>query len=175
MKITADPAIARADHQRAVSEFLAAARAVSPEQWERKPDAEHWSPAQIAEHIRMTYVLVGEQFSGGDGLRVRTSWYMRALLRWKFLKGLLESGVFPKGARAPREVRPGNGPFEREATLAAIERAAQETENKLISRWSDPSCIMTHHVFGELKTPEGARLLTVHTAHHAAQVRTATR
>lgn len=175
MKIPADPATARADHQRAVRDFLSAARDVPPERWEQKPDAEHWSPAQIAEHIRMTYVLVGEQFSGGSGLRVRTSWYMRALLRWKFLKGLLESGVFPKGARAPREVRPGDGPFEREAMLAAIERAAQETENKLIDRWADPNRIMTHHVFGELKTLEGARLLTVHTAHHAAQVRAALR
>lgn len=175
MKIPADPATARADHQRAVQEFLTAAREVPPEHWEKKPDAQHWSPSQIAEHVRMTYEVVSAQFSGGQGLRVRTSWYMRALLRWKFLKGLLETGVFPKGARAPREVRPGDGPFDRDSTLTALERAALATENKLVERWTDASCIMTHHVFGELKTPEGARLVTVHTAHHAAQLRAAVR
>lgn len=170
VNITLDPIIARADHQRAVEEFLAAARAVPADQWERAPDDAHWSPSQIAEHVRMTYAVVSAQFAGGPGLRVRTTWWMRTVLRWKFLKGILENGAFPKGARAPKEIRPGQGPFDRETVLTALQRAANETEERLISRWSDPSSQMTHHVFGALRPPQGARLVTVHTRHHAGQL-----
>ncbi|MEQ1689896.1 MAG: DinB family protein [Gemmatimonas sp.] len=170
MHVTFDPEVARADHQRAVAEFVAAARAVSVAAWERKPDDTHWSPAQITEHVRMTYEVVGAQFTGGPGLRVRTTWWARLMLRWRFLGSILESGVFPEGARAPREIRPGDGPFDRETVIDALERAATVTENRLVAGWTDPNCQMTHHVFGRLRPPQGARLVTVHTAHHAAQL-----
>ena len=171
MQITTDPAAARIEHQRAVAEFVEAAHAIAAANWERKPDDAHWSPAQIAEHVRLTYEVVGEQFVGGPGLRVRTNWWTRLLLRWKFLDGILENGVLPKGALAPREVRPGDGPFERDAVLSAIERAALVTEDRLVASWNDQRAVMTHHVFGRLEPPQGARLVTVHTAHHAAQLR----
>ena len=171
MRVTLDPAVARVDHQRAVAEILAAARALTLEQWERAPDPQHWSPAQIAQHVRLTYEVVSAQFSGGPGLRVRSSGWLRPILRWKFLPAILESGKFPPSAKAPSEIRPAAGPFEREPLLDALERAAEATERQFAERWNDPTCLMTHHVFGTLRPPQGARLVTVHTAHHAAQLR----
>lgn len=171
MQIPGEPTVARTDHRRAVAEFVAAARAVDIARWERKPDGDRWSPAQIAEHVRLTYEVVGAQFSGGPGLRVRMPWWKRLPLRWAFLGRILESGVFPKGAWAPREIRPGDGPFDRETVLAALERTAAATEDILVARWTDGSRIMTHHVFGALDSPMGARLATVHTLHHAKQLR----
>lgn len=171
MHIPTDPAVARADHQAAVAEFVAAARAVSLDTWERKPDATHWSPAQIAEHVRKTYEVVSAQFTGGPGLVVRSKWWLRPFIKWTFLGRILETGVFPASARAPREIRPGDGPFDRETLLAALQKAASATENMLTTRWTDPNCTMTHHVFGALRPPEGARLVTVHTLHHAKQLR----
>jgi len=171
MRIPNDPAVARADHQRAIADFVAAARAVPADRWERRPDDAHWSPAQIVEHLRLTYDVVGAQFAGGPGLRVRTNWLLRALLRWKFLEGILERGIFPKGAAAPREIRPANGPFEREPLLAALQQAAAAAEERLFAHWNSPERVMTHHVFGALDTPQGARLATVHTLHHAKQLR----
>ncbi len=173
MNIARDPDIARADHQRAVAEFVAAARAVEPAVWETSAADKQWSPAQIAEHVRMTYEVVGAQFTGGPGLRVRTSWWKRLMLRWKFLGGILENGIFPKGAQAPREIRPGSGPFDREPLLQALERAAADAESKFVAQWNATSRTMTHHVFGALSAPEGARLVTVHTLHHAKQLRAA--
>lgn len=173
MRVTLDPAVARVDHQRAVTELLAAARALTAEQWERAPDANHWSPAQIAQHVRLTYEVVAAQFSGGTGIRVRSSRWLRPILRWKFLPAILESGKFPASARAPSEIRPGPGPYDREVLLTALEAAALATEQQFIARWNDNSCLMTHHVFGALRPPQGARLVTVHTAHHAAQLRAA--
>ena len=171
MPVTLDPAVARVDHQRAVAEILAAARALTLEQWERAPDPQHWSPAQIAQHVRLTYEVVAAQYGGGPGIRVRTSAWLRPILRWKFLSAILESGRFPSSARAPSEIRPGNGPFDRERVLTALEAAAMATEQQFVERWTDTTCLTTHHVFGALRPPEGARLVTVHTAHHAAQLR----
>lgn len=173
MRVTLDPAVARADHQRAVVELLTAARALTQEQWERAPSADRWSPAQIAQHVRLTYEVVSAQFSGGSGIRVRTSKWLRPILRWKFLPAILESGKFPASARAPSEIRPGPGPYDREAVLKALEAAALATEQQFVERWTDTTSLMTHHVFGALRPPEGARLVTVHTAHHAAQLRAA--
>lgn len=175
VNIPTDPNVARRDHQHAVAEFVAAARAIEPTAWEQRPDATNWSPAQIAEHVRLTYEVVSAQFTGGPGLRVRTRWWQRLMLRWKFLGGILERGVFPKGAQAPREIRPGDGPFEREALLQALERAAIDTENKFVAQWTAPARTMTHHVFGALAAPQGARLVTVHTLHHAKQLRSFSR
>lgn len=171
MHVTEDPVVACTDHQRAVAEFVSAARAIATDQWERSSDDTRWSPAQIVEHVRLTYDVVGAQFVGGPGLRVRTRGFKRFVLRWLFLGRILERGVFPKGARAPREIRPGKGPFDRETVLAALERAAAETESRLVAGWTDPNCVMTHHVFGTLRPPQAARLVTVHTAHHASQLR----
>ena len=171
MRVTLDSAAARAHHSRAVVELLAAARGIAQERWEHPPDSTHWSPAQITEHVRLTYETVAAQLSGGSGLRIRSPRWLRPILRWKFLPAILERGQFPPSAKAPSEIRPAAGPFEREPLLVALERAAHATEQKFVERWTDPTCVTTHHVFGALRPPEGARLITVHTAHHAAQLR----
>src|SRR6187402_106329 len=147
MNVTTDAREASSDHHRAVREFVAAARAVEPSQWEQPLGEGKWTPAQVAEHVRLSYEIFSAQLSGGQGLRVRTSWWMRPLLRWRFLGGILQQGVLPAGARAPREVRPGDGPFDKDAVLVALEEAAAEAEAGLVRRWADPTCVMTHHVF----------------------------
>lgn len=167
----ADPAVICATHQRALAEFFESARAVHPSSWERARDAETWSPAQIAEHVRLSYVVVGAPLTGGTGLRVRSPWWLRPLLRWRFLGGILDSARFPR-SRAPRELRPGPGPFDREATLSAVASAAADLERNATERWSDSRARVTHHVFGSLGAADGLRLATAHTVHHTRQLRT---
>lgn len=166
----ADPSAIRAAHQRALADFLESARAVDPAAWERARDADSWSPAQVAEHVRLAYVVVGAPLTGGTGLRVRTPWWLRPFLRWRFLGGILDSARFPR-SRAPRELRPGPGPFEREATLRAIGSAAADLERDAIAHWSDARAAVTHHVFGALSAADGLRLATAHTVHHTRQLR----
>lgn len=169
MRVTLDRTAARERHQRAVADFLTRARTVPAAGWERAKDAEGWSPAQIAEHLRLAYEVVGEGVANGGGLRVRSAWWIRPLLRWRFLGAILERGRFPR-TKAPREIRPGSGPFPRDALLGALEAAAAATEARIVDRWTDPDCRVTHHVFGAMAPPEGLRLLTVHTEHHAGQL-----
>ena len=115
-------------HSAAVEMFLAAARAIPDAAWERPMARDKWSPAQVAEHLRLTYALVQNQLSGGSGIRIRTPWLMRTLLRWRMLPRILSSGTLPEGARAPREIRPGDGPFQREPVLQALQVAARNVE-----------------------------------------------
>lgn len=146
------------------------ARRVPDSRWDAAPAAGAWSPAQIAEHLRLTYVVVGEQLAGGVGLRVRTPWWIRPLIRWRFLAGILQQGRIPAGARAPREIRPGDGPFPRASLLASLAQEARHTQEALASRWNDHGCVMTHHVFGDLTPPQAMRFAAVHLRHHAKQL-----
>jgi len=116
-------------------------------------------------------VVVGAPLTGGTGLRVRSPWWLRPFLRWRFLGGILDSARFPR-SRAPRELRPGAGPFERETTLRAIESAAADLERNAVAHWDDSRAAVTHHVFGDLNAADGMRLATAHTVHHTRQLRT---
>jgi len=161
---------ARAEHQRAVQQFLDAARAVPHEAWERPARDQQWSPAQIAEHVRLAYSLVGQQLAGGSGIRIRTPWWLRVVLRWRLLPRILATGKIPPGARAPREIRPGDGPFDREQTLSALEVSARAAEEAIAREWDSRAARMTHHVFGALRAPQAMRFAIVHTTHHARQL-----
>ncbi|MEP7384772.1 MAG: DinB family protein [Gemmatimonadota bacterium] len=161
---------ARAEHQRALQQFISAARAVPDAAWERSRPDTKWSPAQVAEHLRLSYAIVAQQLAGGTGLRVRTPWWLRAVLRWRVLPRILKGGALPDGARAPREIRPGSGPFDREQTLSALTVSASVAEAAMLREWDDPAARLTHHVFGALRAPVAMRLAAVHTAHHARQL-----
>jgi len=163
-----DPAAST--HAAAVNSFLTTARSLTPDAWDRPIAPDKWSPAQVAEHLRLSYALVQNQLSGGSGIRIRTPWWLRQILRWRTLPRILSTGIIPEGARAPREIRPGDGPFPREQVLQSLQVAARNVEETLVRRWDDPTCRMTHHVFGDLTPPTAMRFATVHTEHHAQQL-----
>lgn len=165
-----DPAVSRAAHQASLQTFVASARGVPDAAWEVPITADKWSPAQIAEHLRMVYDVLSRQLAGGPGLQVRTSWWLRLVLRLRFLPRILEHGRVPAGARAPREARPGPGPFPREPLLADLVEAATRAEEALASGAKDPDVAITHHVFGRLTAVQALRFLTVHNDHHTRQL-----
>jgi hypothetical protein len=165
-----DPTSGLAAHRRALAIFVAAAKNVDEAQWNAAPVSDKWSPAQVAEHLRMTYEVVGGELDGKAGLVVRTSWWIRPLLRFQFLRKILADGAVPAGAKAPRELRPGAGPFRRDQTLAALGEGAAAFETTLTRRWNDPAAGATHHVFGRLTASQMLRFATVHLEHHARQL-----
>ena len=162
---------ARAEHAAAVADFLDAARAIPDDAWERPLSSGRWSPAQVAEHVRLAYVIIQNELAGGTGLRIRTPWWLRTLLRWKLLPQILATGKLPAGAKASSEIRPGNGPFPRTALLDALQVAANVAEESIVRRWDERGAGITHHVFGHVALPRAMRFLTVHTAHHTRQLR----
>lgn len=159
----------REQHRRSVAAFIAEAESVAPEEWEVPMAPGKWSPAQVAEHLRLTYEVVCRELEGGDGVRVRTSWWLRPILRFRFLPMILGERRLPAGARAPREIRPGSGPFPRAALLEALRRDAERAEEAIAQRQPGAHGF-THHVFGRLAAGDALRFAAVHNEHHTRQV-----
>lgn len=161
---------ARSAHAAALADFIGAASAIPDDAWERPMSSGKWSPAQVAEHLRLTYVVIQNELAGGSGLRIRTPWLLRQLLRLRILPRILATGKLPAGARASSEIRPGNGPFPRAQVLAALQVAANAAEESMARRWDERGAGITHHVFGRVEMKRAMRFLTVHTAHHTRQM-----
>ena len=168
--VPGDLVVSQAVHEQAVAAFLAAARVVPTYDWNRPLGPGKWSPGEIAEHLRLTYALADAELTGGKGLRIRSSFWLRKMLRLLYLPGILRSGRFPGGVMAPREVRPGAGPFDQPATLAGLEANAKAVGENLAARDAPRGPVLTHHLFGGLDVVQAWRLLTVHTEHHRRQL-----
>ena len=159
-----------AAHRHALEELLAAAAAVPSAVWNTPRAPGKWSPAQVAEHVRVTYAAVLSELGGGQGMRLRTSWLKRTLLRRLVMPWMLRTRRFPKGAPAVREIRPGDGPFDRAAVLAGLRAEGERFLTAVAALDPGRFAGITHPFFGRMEPVAGLRLLTLHTQHHQAQL-----
>lgn len=157
------------EHRVALREFVESARALDPNTWQRSP-AGKWSPAQIAEHLSLTYAALLQEMAGGSAIKVRTSVWQRLLLRWTILPGLLKHGRIPRGAPAVREVRPGNGPFDQKEVLDRLHAQCEKFLDVLGDQQRPHKAQMTHPFFGKLDPDTALRFCTVHIVHHQRQL-----
>ncbi len=170
MPETADWSSGMADHRRSIETFVSVARAIPATDWNTPLAADKWSPAQTVEHVRLVYEVLGRELAGGQGLVIRTKWWQRAVLRFKILPNILAHGKIPARAPAPREARPGPGPFEKEPLLEALTDASAAMARTLAERRDTPGAAVTHHIFGRLTLPQIVRFGTVHNDHHTRQL-----
>lgn len=159
-----------ADHRRAVNDFVQRSEALSSDAWHRSVADGKWSPAEIAEHLNLTYAALLQELAGGSGITVRTSRWKRWLLRWTILPRVLRYGRIPPGVRAVREVRPGDGPFDRAEELGRLRSQCELINAALGPDSKAPGARVTHPFFGKLDAQQALRFCTVHTAHHQRQL-----
>lgn len=157
-------------HRAALAAFAERARRVAPEDWERPRAPGKWSPAEITEHLRLAAEKLRAERQGEEGMQLRLSAWKRFLLRRTVLVRLLRTGRFPKGAPAPREIRPVSPGLPQDEALDRLERAWATFEDACRSGVPTVASRLTHPYFGRLRLAQYHRLLAVHTLHHRDQL-----
>jgi hypothetical protein len=162
------------NHQREISRFLADAERLDDAAWSLKPAPGKWSPGQIAEHLVLSYAAMRRELAGGTGIRLRTRFWRRLLIRWRFMNMILKTGRLPPGAPAVREIRPAEEPRERAVVTGDLREQAALFDQELGRAFDAGGGQLTHPFLGRFSPREALRFVAVHAAHHRRQLPGAT-
>jgi hypothetical protein len=157
-----------ADHRAAIEDVARIVESQDPAGWTQAREPGKWSPAEIAQHLLLSYEMVQAELNGGTGFRVALPWWKRLPLRWTVLPKIF-AGQFPRGAPAPRESRPKTGAASPAEAARALREHADRFERALAAAGAAGRVRVTHPYFGRLTVPQMLKLGAVHTAHHGAQ------
>jgi hypothetical protein len=160
-------------HDDAVAAYVARARALEELTWSAPLQPGKWSPAEITQHLTLTFEVLTRELRGGPGMRVRVKPLKRLLLRLTLVRRMLRGGPFPRGAPAPRELRPEPVPgVTREDALAAMtQRAAAFVELAGRTHAAGRPRSLTHAYFGAMSLPDAMLMSARHVEHHTRQLR----
>jgi hypothetical protein len=154
-------------HTDAVATFALQASTVAPEEWSESSDEKKWTAAEVTEHLTLVYEVLLRELSGGSGMKVVTNFWQKALARWLFLPKILNSGIFPPGARAPKETRPVSTRADQRTAVATFEELAQAFQEKVQTAYGrDRNTKLTHAYFGAFTLDGAVRLCAQHVLHH---------
>lgn len=159
------------EHQVALAAYLDAAGRLDDAAWTRPWAPGKWTPAQITEHLSMTYRVFISEVTGGQGMKLKLTSFRRRVLRMFLLPHMLFHRTFPRGAPAPRELRPADAALPARAEALERMRALGEQFEREASRaraggWTH----VTHPYFGPIDLTRGMRLAAVHIEHHTRQL-----
>ena len=157
-------------HSAAVEGFVGAATAIDPAGWQSPLADGKWTPAEVTQHVTQTYEVLTVQLRTGKGLTVQTGWLLQRVLRLLVLRPIMWTRRLPRGAKAPRALRPSAVDISQAAALERLCAVAAEFETELLSRRSDPSLQLTHHIFGSVEALKGLDFVAIHTEHHGRQL-----
>ena len=157
------------EHQVAVAAFLDTAGALPDEAWTRPWAPGKWTPAQITEHMVLSYRALVAEVTEGTALRVVTPPVRRTILRLLVLPHILFHRKFPVRAVSPREVRPGEGVARDEGTRT-LRSLAERFEAAADARRHADGGRLTHPYFGVVDLTRGMRFCAVHLEHHRRQL-----
>src|SRR5262245_40328456 len=97
---------AQSRHTNASGIFAKTAIAIPGSEWSTPLSEGKWSPAQVTEHLNRTYQVIIGELNGEQGIRIRSPWLLRQVLRQTVLRSIYRKRALPKGARAPSEIIP---------------------------------------------------------------------
>ena len=161
-------AVAR--HTKSAAAFADTARTVEEESWSIPVGAGKWSPAQITEHLNQTYRVILRELRGEQGIRVRTPWLLRLLLRQTVLRSIYRKRKLPRGARAPSEIVPKGMGGTKSELLERFATLAREFDGEVLGNRENRNRKLTHHVFGQIELLPGIDFIAIHIEHHHKQI-----
>ena len=161
-----------ADNRSSVADFASTASAISADAWHVPLAAGKWSPAQHVDHVSRAYAAAVLDIEHDSPMRLigspRQRWWWR-LLGLNLVRFL---GRLPRGAPAPREIRPAErSDVGRPELLAELDERVRAFEKAVRTMGSPRERGFTHPYFGSLNALDGIRLLAVHTRHHERALR----
>lgn len=158
-------------HAAAIEDYLGTAARLDEPAWRISVAPGKWTPAEITEHLVRTYQVSLEQLRGGRGLEPRVGAFLRQILRLAILPRIFRTRRLPRGARAPREIRPADRGLPRQAALDEFRGLADEFETEMSARRADGDVRLTHHIFGKFEPVRAVDFVAIHVEHHGRQLR----
>jgi hypothetical protein len=158
-----------AENHQAVDEFTATARGIDATRWTLPRAEGKWSPAQVVEHIALTYeysrAVLNHAAPGPSAPR-----FLRPLVRAFFVKPVLKNGRFKPNGKAPAMFQPSSAPGEAAELLPRLERAVRVFEEELRAADASGRSTLDHPFFGTMPVTDYLRLQAIHARHHRAQL-----
>lgn len=156
----------RVRHADALERYAAEAGRVPAAAWShRRPDG-GWSAAEVTEHVALGLDAAAREFAGDAPMQLKFSPVMRFVLRYTVFPRMMRTGVFPQGARSPKEMRP-SGMRTREESIQRLREADAHLRASLdaaLRQGRRPH--FTHPYFGRLNVAKGVLMSAVHLEHH---------
>ncbi len=157
-------------HRTVIADYVRTASRIDEQIWRQPVAAEKWTPAQITDHLILTYEMLVKQIRGEQSMQMQYGFPLRQILRLAVLPKIYRTRRLPRGAKAPSEIMPEDSKMPRQTALKQLEKLSGAFENEILSRRNDKKFRLTHHVFGEIKPLKGIDFIAIHTEHHARQL-----
>lgn len=156
-------------HEMAVEELAATAAGIPAEEWNHPLAEGKWSPSQVIQHLILAYDAMIRELETGVGLRIRTKWWQRLLLRVRVRPAILAGRGFPEGVRAPRELAPATDPTVQAESLETLRLRARELTTQLDNALATRRVRLSHPYLGGMRADEALRFCAAHVTHHRRQ------
>lgn len=157
-------------HRRALDDYVRTIRELDEARWLRPRAPGHWSPALITQHVILYYEAFQKVAEGELEIRYRVGPIWRAALRWFLVPHILFHRNFPLRAKAPRELRPAEGPLPRDRAIEVLRESFEKAEETFAKVADVRGFRVSHPYFGRISPLRFLRLSSVHLDHHRRQV-----
>ena len=157
-------------HESAIAAFTEASLKVADENWSNAEN-DAWAPAHVTEHLTLVYQVLLKELQGGPGMKIRTNFVTRRLLRWFLVPRMLRGDGFPR-ARAPRETRPVlPEQKDRNTAIQELRELAKRFQQTIQMLFEEkPKMQLTHAYFGRAGLQQSLLLCARHIEHHAREL-----
>jgi hypothetical protein len=158
------------EHHVALAAYQEAALRLDHAEWERPWATGKWTPAQITEHLTLTYESLLADLCEGRPMKARLGPWRQKITRWIFLPHILFHRTFPLRVVAPRELRPERARAKQADALRILEQMGERFEDELGRAFRAGGGCLTHPYFGQVDPVRGLRFIAVHMEHHRRQI-----
>jgi hypothetical protein len=164
---TVDAALA--ENAEACRRFADAVTRVPAGAWSTPVGPGKWTPAQIAEHVAITFEIAERALKGESGIP-GVPRLVRPLVRAIFLRRTLKTKTFPRNAKAPKVFHPSTSPPAAPHVIERLNRAEAGVKAAVEALRRSGASTIEHPAFGRIAVEEYLELNAIHTRHHMGQL-----